>query len=63
MRRAAMFNAGWGKQAEGGRMEMIALIVLVALFLASGRRNRLFGAFKEVNPLTLKDLFWRSHAQ
>ena len=40
-------------------MEAISLIVLFALFLASGQRRRLFGGDKAGRRFALKDLIWR----
>jgi hypothetical protein len=39
-------------------MEVLALIVLLALFLASGQR-RLFGGDQAARRIALKDLIWR----
>ena len=40
-------------------MEAILLIVLFALFLASGQRRRLFGGDQGSRRVALRDLIWR----
>jgi hypothetical protein len=40
-------------------MEVLLLIVLLAIFLASGQRHRLFGTGKRAKRLVLRDIFWR----